>query len=73
MLVKAYEQSIVHSISHKSKQNKYRLRHDEKVENYLDPRFQALAVLGLESLFDISQIDLGSRDDNSDESFVVGA
>lgn len=40
---------------------------------YLDPRLQGLSVLGLESLLDVSQVDLRSRDDDADEGLVVGS
>lgn len=40
---------------------------------YLDPRLQRLAVLLLEGLLDVSQVDLRSADDDPDQRLVLGS
>jgi len=40
---------------------------------YLDPGLQALAVLVLECLLDVTQIDLRPADDDADQRLVLGA
>jgi len=40
---------------------------------YLDPGLQALAVLVLECLLDVTQIDLRAADDDADQRLVLSA
>lgn len=45
----------------------------EEEYTYLDPGLQTLSVFVLECFLDISQIDLGSADDNADQCSVLGS
>lgn len=43
-----------------------------RVPTYLDPSLEGLAVLGQELLLDVAQINFAPRDDDSDQSVIVG-
>lgn len=44
-----------------------------RIRTHLDPGLEGLAVLLLEGLLDVSQIDLRPADDDSDQGLVLGS
>lgn len=45
----------------------------QKRKTYLDPGFQTLSITGLECFLNVSQIDFGTTDNNTNQGFVFSS